>query len=120
MTDHGDFVGRLHRTLDASPPYALPTIVSAVLAEAIGAKEVGLLLADYGEISLERVSTDPADDGGSVPIDGSAAGQAFLTQRPVGEPDASGQLIYVPVAVRAERLGVLEILLPDEPSTDLL
>src|SRR5437660_2905686 len=121
MTDPGDFVGRLHRALDASPPYALPTVVSAVLAEALGAKEVTLLPADYGEVTLERVSTDAAaaDDGGSVPIDGSVAGEAFLTQELGEEPDASGLRIYVPVSVRAERLGVLEILLPDEPSAEL-
>src|SRR5437763_8836939 len=113
-----DFVGRLHRALDASPPYALPTVVSAVLAEAIGAKDVGLLLADYGEVTLERVSTGPAaGDGVSVPLDGSAAGEAFLTQQVVDEPDDSGRRVYVPVTVRAERIGVLDVLLPADPST---
>src|SRR5947199_9065952 len=98
-----DFVGRLHRALDASPPYALPTAVSAILAEAIGAKDVGLLLADYGEVTLERVSSDPAaDDGASIPIDGTAAGRTFLTQQPVDEPDDSGRRVYFPVTVRAE------------------
>src|SRR5947199_8636059 len=115
-----DFVGRLHRALDASPPYALPTVVSAVLAEAIGAKDVGLLLADYGEVTLERVSTDPtAGDSVSIPLDGTVAGHAFLTQQPGEEPDPSGVRIYFPVTVRAERIGVLDILLPDEPTADL-
>jgi len=122
VTDsNSDFAGRLHRALDAAPPYALPTVVSAVLAEAVGAKDVALLLADYGEVTLERVPADPAtaDDGGSVPIDGSTAGKAFRTQEESEEPDASGLRLYVPVTVRAERLGVLEILLPDEPSAAL-
>jgi serine phosphatase RsbU (regulator of sigma subunit) len=120
MTDSSDFVGALHRALDASPPYALPTVVSALLAEAVGAKDVGLLLADYGEITLERVSTDPTDgEAPSVPIDGSVAGRAFLTQQPADEPDPSGLRLYLPVAVRAERIGVLDILLPDEPSAEL-
>ncbi|MBV8161981.1 MAG: phosphatase, partial [Acidimicrobiia bacterium] len=115
-----DFVGRLHQALDASPPFALPSIVSAVLAEAVGAKHVGLLLADYGEITLERVSldADPAESA-SVPIDGSPAGEAFLTQTPVEEADDRGLLVHLPVAVRAERLGVLEVLLPDAPSSEL-
>ncbi|MBV8985813.1 MAG: hypothetical protein JO248_15370, partial [Acidimicrobiia bacterium] len=47
MTDL-DFVGALHRALDAAPPYALPTVLSAVLSESVGAKEVALWLADYG------------------------------------------------------------------------
>ena len=114
-----DFIGRLHRTLDAAPPYALPTVVSAVLAEAVGAKDVGLLLADYGEITLERVSADAGEDGdGSVPIDGTPAGRAFLTQTVVEAADDSGLRLYLPVAVRAERLGVLDVLLPDAPSAE--
>src|SRR5438270_3412679 len=118
MSEH-DFVGTLHRALDASPPYALPTVVSAVLAEAVGAKDVGLLLADYGEITLERVSADAGEDGdGSVPIDGTPAGRAFLTQAVVDTADDSGLRLYLPVAVRAERLGVLDVLLPDTPSAD--
>lgn len=124
MTD-SDFVGRLHRALDAAPPYALPTVVSAALAEAVGAKDVSLLLADYGEVTLERVAseTDSFDAGnesaGSLPIDGSAAGQAFLTQAPVEEPDNSGQRVFLPVTVRAERLGVLDVLLPEIPTPEL-
>jgi serine phosphatase RsbU (regulator of sigma subunit) len=115
-----DFVGRLHRALDAAPPYALPTVVSAVLAEAVGAKEVDLLLADYGEVTLERVASDvPADDGGSIPVDGTPAGRAFLTQEPIDGPDDMGLRLLLPVTVRAERLGVLDVLLPESPSASL-
>src|SRR5438270_6668037 len=111
MSEH-DFVGTLHRALDASPPYALPTVVSAVLAEAVGAKDVGLLLADYGEVTLERVSNDvSSEDHDSVPIDGSTAGEAFLSQTLTEAADDSGQRLYVPVTVRAERIGVLDVLL---------
>src|SRR5205823_3024466 len=99
---------------------ALPTVVSAVLAEAVGAKDVGVLLADYGEISLERVSAGANEDGdGSIPVDGTPAGRAFLTQRPVDDVDDRGQRVYFPVTVRAERIGVLDVLLPADPSTEL-
>ena len=96
MADETDFVGRLHRALDSAPPYALPTVVSAVLAEAVAAK----------------------DGGGSTPIEGTAAGRAFLTQAPVEGPDDSGLRLYLPVTVRAERLGVLDVLLPHGPSAE--
>jgi serine phosphatase RsbU (regulator of sigma subunit) len=116
VTDsNSDFAGRLHRALDAAPPYALPTVLSAVLAEAVGAKEVSLLLADYGEVSLERVSHED-DDAGSLPIDGTEAGAAFRAQSPTEEADDSGQRVYLPITVRAERLGVLDVLLPDSPT----
>jgi serine phosphatase RsbU (regulator of sigma subunit) len=111
-----DFVGRLHRALDAAPPFALPTVVSAVLAEAVGAKSVDLLLADYGEITLERVATDVPPDDGSIPIDGTPAGRVFLTQEAIDVPDDMGVRLLVPVTVRAERLGVLDVLLPEAPS----
>ena len=119
MSDHdSDFVGRLHRALDAAPPYALPTVISAVLAEAVGAKDVGLLLADYAEITLELVSDGGDGDGGSIRIDGSAPGRAFLTQAPVEENDDSGLRLYLPVTVRAERVGVLDVLLPEAPTAE--
>jgi serine phosphatase RsbU (regulator of sigma subunit) len=115
-----DFVGRLHRALDVAPPYALPAVTSAVLAEAVGAKDVGLLLADYGEVTLERVSSNvDSDDHDSLPIDGSAAGDAFLSQSITEEADDSGQRLYVPVSVRAERLGILDVLLPEAPSAEM-
>ncbi|MBV9039467.1 MAG: serine/threonine-protein phosphatase [Acidimicrobiia bacterium] len=113
MTDL-DFVGALHRALDAAPPYALPTVLSAVLSESVGAKEVALWLADYGEVTLERVTADLDPDAKpSLPVDDSAAGRAFLTQAPVVVDDDNGERLYLPVAVRAERVGVLELLLPD-------
>jgi serine phosphatase RsbU (regulator of sigma subunit) len=92
-------------------------VVSAVLAEAVGAKDVGIFLADYGEITLERVTVDP-DDSASVAVDGTLAGHAFLTQEPVEVPDDNGRRVYFPVTVRAEHLGVLDVLLPEAPSGD--
>jgi len=122
VSEHdSDFVGRLHRRLDASPPYALPAVVSVVLAEAVGAKDVGLLLADYGEVTLERVSPEgDVEAAASIPIDGSVAGRVFRTQQPADDADDSGHRIYLPVTVRAERLGVLDVLLPESPSSDLI
>jgi serine phosphatase RsbU (regulator of sigma subunit) len=116
--NESDFVGHLHRTLDAAPPYALPAVVSSVLAEAVGAKAVVLLLADYGELTLEQVSPIGAgeSEGESVPMDGTPAGRAFLTQEPVDLPDENGLRIYFPVSVRAERVGVLDVLLPETPT----
>jgi len=109
-----EFAGQLHRALDASPPYALPTVLSALLTESVGAKEVCLWLVDYGEVTLERVTVDFAiDDPPSVPVDTSAAGRCFLAQTPVEIDDSGGRRLYLPVSVRAERLGVLDVLVPE-------
>lgn len=118
-----DFVGRLHRTLDAAPPYALPSVVASTLEEAMGAKSVALLLVDYSERSLECVPRPSETDAeaaasASVPVDGTPAGRAFVDQEVIDVDDDNGRRIYVPVSVRAERLGVLDVLLPDAPSAE--
>jgi serine phosphatase RsbU (regulator of sigma subunit) len=114
-----DFVGTLHGALDAAAPYALPAVLSTRLQEAVGAKDVRLLLADYGERFLELVPGGPDEDGQSVPIDGTRVGDVFRSQEPVVAADEQGHRLYLPVTVRAERLGVLEILLPALPPDDL-
>src|SRR5207302_1062039 len=51
--------------------------------------------------------------------DGTAPGQCFLTQETVALPDDQGHRLHLPVTVRAERLGVLDVLLPQAPDDDL-
>jgi len=116
-----DFVGRLHRALDVAPPYALPSVVASTLEEAVGAKGVELLLVDYSEHTLEHVPGPTGSDvGPSIPVDGTPAGRAFVDQITVEVDDDNGRRIYLPVSVRAERLGVLDVLLPETPTPERL
>jgi stage II sporulation SpoE-like protein len=125
-------VGALLRDLDQAPPSELVDVCASWLARHVSAQACVLLLADYAEASLEPVA------GGAVvahirPQDlmDSAAGEAYREQRRVtaaldhaGEAAAAGGVaggvggptlvVYLPVSVRAERLGVLAVSLPGQ------
>ena len=133
-------VGALLRDLDQAPPGELVDVCARWLARRVAAQACVLLLADYAEASLEPVAGGPAV-AHIRPQDlmDSAAGEAYREQRPVtaaldqaGGAAAAGTgaggagraggptlVVYLPVSVRAERLGVLAVTLPTVPGHDL-
>jgi Stage II sporulation protein E (SpoIIE) len=125
-------VGALLRDLDRAHPSELVEVCSRWLRRQVAAEACVLLLADYAEASLEPVAAGPPT-GQIRPQDliESAAGAAYREQRSVtvaleraeeaaGAGAAVGGLggpmlvVYLPVSVRAERLGVLAVTLPDQ------
>ena len=114
-----DLVGRLLPALDAAFPTDLVGVLAGFLAEHAGAESVQLLLADYDLEQLVRVRWDePAASGHSVPVAGSPAGEAYSTQQVVAVPEGGCTIVHVPVSLRAERLGVLEVRLSAAPPPD--
>ena len=109
-----DLAAELYRALDMAPPYAVSAVVAAAIEEAFGARRVCLYLADYAESSLEALDCDGAGPA-SIPVDGTAAGRCYRRQEAV-EETAEGWSVFLPVSVRAERFGVLEVRLGAEPS----
>ncbi len=112
-------VGALIRALDQAPPYEFGTELHEHLQAEVGAHRCTLLLADYSEQSLEPVPgpglLDEQPNHEPAPsVSDSAAGQAFREQRvvEVESAGAEGTTLYVPVTMRSERLGVLEVHLP--------
>ncbi|MEV7074745.1 PP2C family protein-serine/threonine phosphatase [Streptomyces sp. NPDC093990] len=99
--------------LRAAPPHALVATAHRLLAERLGAREVRLLLADYGLAVLQPVTHLP-QTGPAVSAHEGPAGSAFLTQKPVLEllDDPAGNLVHLPITVRGDRLGVLSVHLP--------
>lgn len=97
---------------DAFPTLLLP-VLNEFLGKHAGAQQVGLLLIDYDLEILQRL--DPA--GGdepveSLPLEHAPEGRAFTAQSVVTVPSDSTTALYVPVTLRSERLGVLEVVLP--------
>ncbi|GGV15947.1 phosphatase [Streptomyces filipinensis] len=94
--------------LRAASPHALVAAAGRLLAERFGAREVTLLLADYGLTVLQPVTHLP-HTGDPVSAHDGPAGTAFTTQKPVVEvtAEADTQLVHLPVSVRGDRLGVL-------------
>jgi len=116
-----DLVGRLLPALDEAFPTDLVEVLSRFLAEHAGADSVGLLLADYELEQLVRVRRDePAASAQALPVPGTAAGRAYSTQSVVVVPDGERTTTYVPMSLRAERLGVLEVGLSGAPPSDVL
>ncbi|MFF7364940.1 SpoIIE family protein phosphatase [Streptomyces sp. NPDC008125] len=104
----------VERALRTAAPHALVEAARVALAEHYGATDVELLMADYSLTVLQPVDA-PARPEGPVPVNGSPEGRAFGSQTPYertapGPDDAV--VLHLPVAVRGDRLGVLDVTLP--------
>jgi serine phosphatase RsbU (regulator of sigma subunit) len=118
-----DLVGRLLPALDAAFPTDLVPVLAGFLAEHAGAESVQLMLADYELEQLVRVRWDePAASEQAVPVAGTPAGQAYTTQQVIAVAGAGARrpTVYVPLSLRAERLGVLEVRLSADAPPDVL
>jgi len=85
----------------------LPSVLSRA-APLLDAESAGVLLVDYGQLSLCPLHGTPPDTVVPLPIEGSTAGLAFTTARDTWQPDADGGRLWQPLLLGAERLGVLE------------
>ena len=84
------------------------------------ARKIELLMVDYRLSMLQRV-TDPSSGRDErpalAPVDGSAAGRTLASQQTsIGPADDTGVPVRLPVTVRGDRLGVLEVWLTAAPS----
>src|SRR5919199_6511680 len=116
-------VAELLAALNAAPPFAALAVLTGHLKDMIDAEGVSLLLADYGERTLERLDEGrPMRSAESLPVDGSVAGRAFRRQELLLFLDEQGDRrhAYVPVSVRADRLGVLDVVLRSAPGDEEL
>ncbi|MDQ6910114.1 MAG: serine/threonine-protein phosphatase [Actinomycetota bacterium] len=114
-------IGRLLDALDKAPPFALLPVLNAYLKETLDAQGASLWLADYGERVLERLDEGrPARSGDSLSVDGSPPGRAFRRQEVLASPHGDAHRVYIPVTIRADRLGVLDVILPGEPTPEVL
>ena len=124
VAERTNLVDQLYRTLDEVPPDQMLPVIRQALASAIDATNVVLVLADYGEESLERfddVRAGAPSESRSISIDATVPGECFRRQEVVVEA-ASGAgsrwTICAPVTVRSERFGVLEVELAGEPAPE--
>lgn len=118
-------VGELLAAVENAPPVAAADVVGEVLARMLGASKLAFLIADYSGEALIRLSHARAattkGSGGReiaerVPITGSAHGRALAQHAVQVERQAAGWQLLAPVTNRGEAIGVLEMILVDEPS----
>lgn len=114
-------VGRLLPELDAAFPTAMIGVLTRFLVDSADATSVSLLLVDYDVATLQRLDeSSPVQATESVPVEGTDPGQAFTTQTCVTIPQNSGSRVYVPVTLKSERIGILEVTLAHPADAELL
>lgn len=113
--------GGLLSLLDEAMPHRIVPVLRDFLTEHAGADDVGVLLADYELRQLCRLT--PRDENRlTVPVHGTDAGKCFDGQVVITEPGTDATVVmWVPLSLRAERLGVLELVFREQPlQSDLL
>jgi serine phosphatase RsbU (regulator of sigma subunit) len=105
-------LGGLLTALDRSFPTRVVEVVADYVRSEAGAEDVAVLIADYDLRSLRPLLPSGHKElGASIPVDGTEAGQAFITQSAVTASSSGHTTLFVPISVRADRLGVLQVRL---------
>jgi serine phosphatase RsbU (regulator of sigma subunit) len=110
--------------VEAAPPVAAVDVLAGALAEAIGAREVSFLIADFSGQSLMRLGHSGGEGAlrlrGSetaerVPLRGTPQGRALAAQSVEVIAEDGGARVFAPVTSRGEAVGVLELGLEEFP-----
>ncbi|GIJ23559.1 PP2C family protein-serine/threonine phosphatase [Micromonospora lutea] len=110
---------------NASPVEAVEA-VTRELGAGLRARSVAFLIADLSGRALVRLTHVPLDEPGEgrrdgaelatvMPFGGGPAEQALRTQTVRVVPQPDGWTVLAPVTDRGEAIGLLEMVLPDEP-----
>jgi serine phosphatase RsbU (regulator of sigma subunit) len=106
---------QLLRELDSHPPFALLDVLGAHLDHHVGACHVGLWLTDYQQQAMRCWSPPGQARGEAVDIADDLLGATFRCQESRSVEHDGVVRVYAPVTIRAERIGVLEVHVPDRP-----
>jgi len=109
--------------VEAAPPVAAADVLAGALAEAIDAREVSFLIADFSGQSLIRLGhaggkgrLQGKETAERVPLVGTPHGRALAVQAVEVIDEDGGARLFAPVTSRGEAVGVLELLLDDFPA----
>ena len=113
---------------EAAPPSEGVNALADELAARVGAREVSMLIADISGLTLVRLARGRAPGRGGplrpahehVLIAGTPAGTALGSQQTQVSRDDDGVWVHVPVSERGEAVGVLELLLAEEPAAPVM
>jgi serine phosphatase RsbU (regulator of sigma subunit) len=104
--------------MEAAPAASILSALERFLAEHFATRRVQFFIVDY-RLSVLRAVIDSNAPGVSVPyqVEGTDIGRVFASQEATVRPDGRGGVtVWLPVTVRSDRLGVLEVGLPGPPS----
>jgi hypothetical protein len=106
--------------VEAAPPVAAVDVLATALAEAVGAREVSFLIADFSGRSLIRLGHSGGtgmsrlqgqETAERVPLFGTPHGRALSAQTVEVVAEDGGARLFAPVTSRGEAVGVLELVL---------
>src|SRR6266513_3559992 len=110
--------------VEAAPPVAAVDVLAASLAEAIDAREVSFLIADFSGRSLIRLGHSGGEGplrlqgketAERVPLVGTPHGRALAAEAVEVVVEEGGARLFAPVTSRGEAVGVLELALEGLP-----
>src|SRR5215204_380516 len=116
--------GQLLAAVEDAPPVAAADVLGERLVQALGAREVSFLIADFSGQALIRLGhagseaaerTQGRETAERVPLAGTPHGRALITQTVEVENGAGGARMFAPVTNRGEAIGMLEVSLAREP-----
>ncbi|MGW1728776.1 PP2C family protein-serine/threonine phosphatase [Streptomyces sp. NPDC002306] len=114
---------RLLTAAETAAPVDAVDVIAEDLRRRFEATKVTFLIVDLTGKAVARLSTAPAEDGREaerIPLFGSVYEEVIRTQRLYQEATSQGQRVIVPVTNRGDAIGLLELLLPDDPGEDVI
>jgi serine phosphatase RsbU (regulator of sigma subunit) len=123
-----DLRSLLERVEAASPVDAID-VAAEELTTMLGAREVSLLIADFGGRILVRLGRTPNTTGGrtqgtehaeSVPFAGTVYEEVLRTQQVAVRHLGEGTQVTAPVTVRGDAIGAMDLVLSTRPTTPQL
>ena len=117
-------LAELLEAVEDAPPIAAADVLGEHLGQALGAREVSFLIADFTGRALIRLGhagrvgaarAHGRETAERVPLEGSPHGRALATQTVGVEVGADDTRVFAPVTNRGEAIGVLELSLSDAP-----
>lgn len=120
---------QLSAAVEDAPPVDAADVVGAQLTEAVGARAVSFLIADFSGQALIRLGhaasaaagrTQGRETAERVPLTGSPHGRAIATQTVEVERGEDEIRVYAPVTNRGEAIGVLEVSLLESPDEQVV
>jgi serine phosphatase RsbU (regulator of sigma subunit) len=115
--------------VEAAPPVAAADVVGEALGDALDARDVSFLIADYSGRSLIRLShvdragartADGRERSDAVPLLASPQGRALAEQEVQILTEHGSSRLFAPVTSRGEAVGVLELALDGVPDRETI
>src|SRR3954469_16305589 len=116
--------GQLIAAVENAPPVAAVEVLGARMTDALGARAVSFLIADFSGQALIRLGHATSEAAGRtqgretaerVPLTGSPQGRALATQTVEVQAGAGEVRVFAPVTNRGEAIGVLEVNVLETP-----